>query len=285
MPASSSPTVVVRNVSKTYNVYPGGSKRSLFGGRKRIEVHALKDISFVTRAGESIGVLGRNGSGKSTLMSIIAGNESPTQGSVLVSEQPTLLGVSAALQPNLTGRQNVRIGLLAMGLTPDEVAEIEGPVAEWAEIGDAVDRPLITYSSGMKARLKFSISTAVRREVLLVDEALSTGDATFAARAKERMDSFLENAGTVFLVSHGPQAIKQHCNRAIWIHDGVMIADGDVDEVADAYRAWSHFAAQKNREKAAKVMDRLAKQFDPPRIILDSEAATGLEAIGQRSDS
>ncbi|PAT14684.1 ABC transporter [Corynebacterium sp. NML 120412] len=272
MQAYAKPTVVVRDVTKTYSVYPGGSSRSLFGARKKVEVEALKSISFATFAGESIGVLGRNGSGKSTLLSIIAGNESPTTGEVLVSAPPTLLGVSAVLQPHLSGRANVRLGLLAMGLSPDEASELESSVADWADIGDAINRPLKTYSSGMKARLRFSISTAVKHEILLVDEALSTGDATFAARAKERMDSFLDSAGTIFLVSHGPAAIKTHCTRALWIHDGTFIADGPADEISDAYRAWSSFSSQRKYDKMRVIVDRIrAKYGNPPQIVLGSE--------------
>lgn len=272
MPASAKPTVVVRDVTKTYTIYPGGSNKSLFRRRKRIEVEALKGITFATYEGESIGVLGRNGSGKSTLLSIIAGNESPTTGEVLVTAQPTLLGVSAALQAHLSGRDNIRLGLLAMGLNPGEVDELEQPVADWADIGDAIDRPLKTYSSGMRARLRFSISTAVRREILLVDEALSTGDASFATRAEERMNSFLDSSGTIFLVSHGPTAIKNYCSRALWIDDGTFVADGPSDEIADAYRAWSHFAAQKRQDKMEKILDRIGKKFAPrTEIIFESE--------------
>lgn len=272
MQASANPTVVVRNVRKTYAIYPGGSNRSLLRRKKRIGVEALKGISFVASEGEAIGVLGRNGSGKSTLLSIIAGNESPTTGEVLVSAQPALLGVSAALQAHLPGRSNIRLGLLAMGLSPEEVDELEQPVADWADIGDAIDRPLKTYSSGMRARLRFAISTAVQREILLVDEALSTGDATFAARAEERMNDFLSQSGTIFLVSHGPTAIKNYCSRALWIHDGTFIADGPSDEVADAYRAWSHFAAEKRPDKMDKIMDRVQKKFEPnTEIVLLSE--------------
>lgn len=271
MPASSNPTVVLRNAGVTYSVYKGGSNRSIFGARSRVDVRALQPINLVANAGESIGVLGRNGSGKSTLCSLIAGSIAPSSGEVLVSSPPTLLGVSAALQSHLSGRINIRLGLLAMGLSPKEVSALEEPVADWADIGNAIDRPLRTYSSGQKARLRFSISTAIRREILLVDEALSTGDATFAARAKERMSSFLSEAGTIFLVSHGPSVIKEYCNRAIWLHDGQLIADGDVDSIADGYRAWSSFTARKRFDKAETVMGRFLRQKAETEIVLQSE--------------
>lgn len=270
-------TVAARDLSKTYYVYPGGTERSLFNRRKRIEVQALKSVSFAAYEREFIGVLGKNGSGKSTLMSLLAGNEEVTTGEVLVSAEPTLLSVSAALQAHLSGRDNVRLGLLAMGLAPAEVAEIEEDVANWAQIGDAIDRPMRTYSSGMKARLKFSISTAVRREILLVDEALSTGDSTFAERAQDRMSSFLGNSGTVFYVSHSPGSMKDICSRVLWINEGELIADGDPEEITAAYRAWSMFLAKERYDKCEKIITRLRSAFKPQLVVFDEEAAAALD--------
>lgn len=266
MPQSDKITVVVKDASVTFHVYPDGSQRGLFGKRRRIDVEALKQISLVAKAGDCIGVLGRNGSGKSTLCSLIAGNLLPSQGEVLVSSPPTLLGVGAALQPHLSGRTNVRLGLLAMGLSPEAIDEVQDDVAEWADIGPAIDRPLRTYSSGQKARLSFSVSTAIRREILLVDEALSTGDASFSSRARERMNSFLDASGTVFLVSHGPGVIKDYCNRAIWIHEGSLIADGPVEDVARHYSLWSTFTAQGNTVKAEKYLNECTDSY-PQKVI------------------
>ena len=175
-------TIAAINVSKQYSLTTS-SRISPFGRKGTLQ--ALQEMSLVTYSGESVGILGKNGSGKSTLLNIIAGNERPTSGTVLVSEAPTLLGVSAALQPHLTGIANVRLGLLAMGLHPTTVAELQDNVLNWAELSDAKNRPLRTYSSGMQARLKFAIATSVKRKILLVDEALSTGDATFAEKAQE----------------------------------------------------------------------------------------------------
>ena len=269
---SDKPTVVVRDLSKTYRLTSSGSIRGL--GRKTTSVDALKSVSFVSYRGESVGILGKNGSGKSTLLRIIAGNESPTSGLVRVSTEPRLLGVSAALQGALTGRENVRLGLLAMGLHPDEVAQLEDSVIEWADLTDSIDRPLRTYSSGMSARLKFSIATSVRAEILLVDEALSTGDSTFTSKAKKRMDSFLEESGTVFLVSHGAKTIQDNCSRALWLHEGEIIADGSAESLTKRYRVWSNRAATGKDDEAEKIIRETAASYTPPTIRLSSETAS-----------
>ncbi len=271
-------TVVARHVSKTYPLTSRGSQHLLFKKKSDRGVEALKDVSFVSEAGESIGVVGRNGAGKSTLFKLISGAESPSQGEIFVSSTPTLLGVSSALQGKLTGRDNIRLGLFAMGLSPGEAEQIEGEVAEFAEITDAVDRPLKTYSSGMRARLVFAVSTAVRREILLVDEALSTGDSAFADRAQERMNSFLDEAGTVFIVSHGAGTIKKYCTRALWIHEGQVIMDSSAQETSDLYVKWSKMRSRGENERAEELMARCRRDYKPPKILFDDEVASFLDA-------
>lgn len=271
-------TTVVRNVTKTFYVGSKGSSRSIFQRRNRIRVDAVKNANFVTYAGECVGILGRNGSGKSTLLRMIAGNETPTTGTVLVSSMPTLLGVSAALQPHLSGRDNVSLGLLAMGLSPAEVGDMRDSVLDWAELVSAGDRPMSTYSSGMKSRLKFAIATAIRRELLLVDEALSTGDATFNAKAKRRMDDFLEDAGTVFIVSHAAGTIEKYCSRVIWIHDGEIIADGKPETITDFYRSWSKRVSVGDEEGASTVLEQMRGQYTQKQIFTDSEATEILDS-------
>ncbi|MFH0411405.1 ABC transporter ATP-binding protein [Corynebacterium sp. L4756] len=260
--------VVARNISKTYKVY--GKNKSIFSGRRK-PVKALKDVSFVAYSGECIGILGKNGSGKSTLLSIIAGNETATSGLVRVSAEPTLLGVSAALQPKLTGRENAKIGLLAMGLEAKEVEGLIGPVIEWAELSDAADRPMETYSAGMKSRLKFAIATAVKREILMVDEALSTGDATFAEKARKRMNSFLDDAGTVFIVSHSASTIQKHCTRVIWLYEGTVIADGPPKKILRSYKLWTKRLALGNTADAQHVIDYTSRRYSKPQIYFESE--------------
>ena len=267
--------MAAKDISMDYYLTKGGSAYGLQRKSKRSVVHALHQTSLVAKAGECIGVVGRNGSGKSTLFRILAGAEAPTSGRVFVSSQPTLLGVGAALQPSLPGSVNVRLGLLAQGLSPHEVDQIKEEVADWAEIGDAIERPMKTYSSGMRSRLVFSIATAVKREILLIDEALATGDSAFADKAKARMDSFLESSGTVFLISHGSGHIREYCNRAIWLHDGEMVADSDAETVTRQYVKWSKRTSNGDEQGASSLLEGVRSQFKPMRVRFDSEV-TGL---------
>ena len=265
MQPSPRPTVIAKGLGKDYLLTAHGSRKALFRSRMRT-VEALQPLDFVSYAGESVGVLGKNGSGKSTFLRLIAGSEKPTTGTVLVAEQPTLLGVSAVLQRNLSGRQNIRLGLLAMGLKPREVDELQEGIAEWAELNDAIDRPLSTYSSGMAARLKFAIATAVRSEILLVDEALSTGDSTFARKAQERMNEFLDASGTVFLVSHSAPTIEKNCTRAIWLHEGELVSEGSVNWVATLYKRWSGAEARGKSALANEILDYARRKYEPVQI-------------------
>lgn len=224
------------------------------GGRRSTEVRALDSVSFTVSSGEFVGVIGRNGSGKSTLLRSIAGLESPTSGRVLATHQPTFIGVNAALIPRLSGRDNITLGCLAMGMTPSETERARTEIEELASIGEAIERPMSTYSSGMAARLKFAISCASRPEILLVDEALSTGDAAFAQRSKVAMESLLEASGAVFLVSHAAQTIEELCSRALWLESGRLIMDGPAVYVARRYRWFAHLLAQGEEARAREVL-------------------------------
>jgi teichoic acid transport system ATP-binding protein len=168
-------------------------------------------------------------------MSALAGLLPPTSGEILTSSEPKLLGVGAALLPAATGHRNIRIGLLALGVTPDEVEELVDEVAAFTELGSALDRPLRTYSSGMRARLLFAISTSVRPRILLVDEALAVGDKAFKAKSRERIEALLAESGTLVLVSHNMREIRSVCSRGIWLEKGRIIADGPIDDVLKIY--------------------------------------------------
>ena len=230
---------------------------------------SVRNVSLIAHRGECVGVLGRNGSGKSTLMRLVAGNEAPDKGEILVSETPTLLNVSAALQPRLDGFTNIKLGLLAQGVAKEDIDELAKDIVEFADIGDAINRPMATYSSGMGARLKFAISTAVKREVLLIDEALGTGDASFNERAQERMAGFLEDAGTIFFVSHSMEAVRSMCTRAVWLEKGEVIADGPIESIGLLYRKWMARTARKNTEAAESLTRRVKRIYRPPAIDFD----------------
>jgi teichoic acid transport system ATP-binding protein len=240
------PTVIVDGLHVVYRVYASSTekgtaasalKRLLLHERRPAEreVHALRGVSFVAYEGDAIGVIGRNGSGKSTFMRSIAGLLPATRGAVYAQGQPSLLGVNAALMSNLTGQRNVELGCLAMGMSPAEVRKAYDGIVEFSGIGEFITMPMRTYSAGMGARLRFAIAAAKNHEVLLVDEALATGDADFRRKSEERIRAMRAEAGTVFLVSHNMNSIKDTCNRVIWIEKGRIRMDGDTETVVAAY--------------------------------------------------
>lgn len=204
-------------------------------GSGRRVIHALKGVSFDARRGDSIGVIGSNGSGKSTMLAALAGLLPATSGEILVAAEPKLLGVGAALLPSATGRRNIRLGCLALGMRAEEVDDRMEEIIEFTELGEAIDRPLRTYSSGMRARLHFAISTAVQPEILLIDEALAVGDRQFRDKSRERIEQMLAAAGTLLLVSHSMEEIAKFCTRGLWIEKGVLRADGPVADVMAQY--------------------------------------------------
>lgn len=259
------PSVVVRNVTK---IYPG---RGGWCGKKADTVTAVKNVSLAVSKGESIGFLGQNGSGKSTLLRLIAGAESPTKGEIRVSATPTLLAVGAALIPTLSGRRNIELGCLAKGMTPEQTKTELQDIIEFVDIGDAIDRPLNTYSSGMAARLRFGVGTAGKPDLLIVDEALSTGDAAFSGKAERRMKAMLERSGTLFLVSHAAKEVERNCGRATWLHVGEIISDGPSEIVCQQYREWVQLRASDKFDDADGFLEEVQQAYQRPVIIYDSE--------------
>ena len=229
------------------------------------EVHALRGISFVARRGDAIGVIGKNGAGKSTLMRAIAGLLPPNEGAVYADGQPTLLGVSSALMQALPGSRNVELGLLALGLTSAEVKARYQSVVDFSGIGNAIHMPMNTYSSGMSARVKFAIASAVSHEILLIDEALSTGDGEFVKRSSQRIQQLRDEADTIFLVSHSMGAIRSACNRVIWLDEGKILADGDPDDVVPEYEQRfglrSKKALRERRKKRKEANEQAADEL------------------------
>lgn len=270
MAQSSDYSVVARDIRKQY-ISRGADRRKNVKSRD-IRVEALKGVSFATMPGESVGILGQNGSGKSTLLRLIAGGETPTSGSLLVRSQPVLLGISAALQPALSGSRNVRLGCLAMGMSPEQADEVYDDIVSMSGLdSDAMARPMQTYSAGMGSRLRFAIATSIDPDILLIDEALSAGDAAFAARAKRRMDSLLGRAHAIFLVSHAAQTIEEMCTRALWLHKGEIISDGPAEETARLYRLWAWREAKDEHEDAEKILEDVRSEYKKPEIILASD--------------
>ena len=243
-PSTSPLTVLVDDLHITYRVLVGGRRVEQETSRsilKRVprgrmtEVKAVRGVSLQLRQGEAVGLVGRNGSGKSTLLRAIAGLVTPAAGQVWAQGEPALLGVNAALLPELSGERNIVLGGLALGLKPEEIKHQYAEVVAFSGIKDAIDMPMKTYSSGMSARLRFAIATTKTPPVLLIDEALAVGDAEFRRKSEQRISKLREEAGTVVLVSHSLGAIADSCNRCIWLDKGRIRMDGDVLEVLDAY--------------------------------------------------
>lgn len=247
------PTVIADDAHIIYKVHSSASpgSGSPLASFKRLvtkskaanvrEVHAVKGVTFTAYRGEAIGLIGSNGSGKSTLLRAVAGLLPVARGAIYASGQPSLLGVNAALMNELPGERNVELGCLAMGMSPAEVKEKKDGIIEFSGInerGDFSSLPMRTYSSGMAARLKFSIAAAKQHDVLLIDEALATGDAKFRRRSEQRVRELRAKAGTVFLVSHSEQSIRDTCDRCIWLESGLIRADGPTDEVMREYESY-----------------------------------------------
>lgn len=235
----------MKDVSVTYRVYesrPRLADAILRGRPRRRVLHsipALRDVSITIAQGESVAVIGANGAGKSSLLRVMAGLLPVGRGTVEVNETPRLLGIQAALKATWTGRQSVEVGLVALGLSRTEARERVESVIDFAELHDHVDLPVETYSTGMRARLYFAISTEVPAGILLIDEAFATGDRRFRQKGLERMHAHLDAANTVVLVSHNAETILSSCQRGIWIDAGRVRDDGPVDEVLAAYEASS----------------------------------------------
>lgn len=235
------PVVVVDDVHIRYKVFASGKKaagirKGMFSRKLRLrEVHAVKGVSFVVHEGESIGVIGTNGSGKSSLMRAIAGLTPVSSGAVFSSARPSLLGVGAVLLPNLTGVKNIILGGLAMGFSRKEINEKVESIIDFSGLREFIDLPMRTYSSGMSARLRFSIAASRDHDILIVDEALAVGDQEFRNRSEARMREMRDKAGTLFLVSHSMKSILDTCTRVIWIEKGELRMDGEPKAVINEY--------------------------------------------------
>jgi lipopolysaccharide transport system ATP-binding protein len=197
---------------------------------------ALRDVSFDLHHGESLGVIGRNGAGKSTLLQLLAGILRPDQGTLINhGVRATLLSLQIGFVPYLSGRQNAILSGMLLGLAKQEVEEKMADIRAFSELGDFFDQPINAYSSGMKARLGFSVAFQLNPDVLLIDEVLGVGDAEFKAKSSQIMREKIRSDKTIVLVSHSPGTIRQLCDRAVWIDNGATRAEGETTEVLDRY--------------------------------------------------
>lgn len=237
----SSPIVRVEGVGKCYNVYSKPSHRllqGLVGGARRYyrEFWALRGIDFALGRGETMGIIGRNGSGKSTLLQIIAGTLAPTEGRVEVNGRvAALLELGSGFNPEFTGLENVYLNGAILGMSRQEVDANLDRILSFADIGDFIDQPIRNYSSGMVVRLAFAVQTQVNPQLLIVDEALSVGDAKFQAKCFARLKQLKESGVSILFVSHAAEQIVTHCDRAILLEAGCMLHAGKPKEVVNQY--------------------------------------------------
>lgn len=200
------------------------------------EFWALRHISFEVKKGDRVGIIGLNGAGKSTLLKIISGVMRPTEGSIsIIGKIVPLLELGAGFDKNYTGKENIYLNGAMLGYTKEFLEEKYDEIVDFAEIGEFIDVPIKNYSSGMKARLGFSIATMVEPQILVLDEVLSVGDAKFRKKSEQRIKSLFDKGVTVLFVSHSIHQVKRLCNKAIWLEKGKIVMQGDAEEVCNAY--------------------------------------------------
>lgn len=227
------------HVSKEYFLYKNQKARfkAIFTNNRGVKKHqALKDISFEVKKGESVGIIGRNGAGKSTLLKMITGVSFCTSGTLTVKGKvAALLELTAGFSADMTGRENIFLKCCLLGLENNEIKSIESNIIEFANLGDYIDQPVRTYSSGMKMRLGFAININIRPDILVIDEALSVGDADFKKKCEKKIKELKSFGITVLFVSHSMKSVSDTCDRAIYLRDGQIEFDGDIKEAFEHY--------------------------------------------------
>jgi len=239
------PIIVVDDISKSYPIYGhliGSMKEFLFHARsslksfKKSNFEALRDVSFEVARGEAVGIIGRNGAGKSTLLGLIAGVLRPTRGRVIVNARVSpLLELGGGFHPDLTGKENILLNGVLLGMTKNEVKAKMQKIIEFSELGDFIEQPIRTYSSGMLARLGFSIVAHLDPELLLIDEVLAVGDKNFQKKCIDKIREFRRNGVTIILVSHSMPDVEKLCDKVVWIEDRSIKFMGKPAEVIERY--------------------------------------------------
>lgn len=230
----------VRNLSVDYQSFRSTSiQHNLFRKREKTErIHAVADVSFCVGRGEIVGIVGKNGSGKSTMLKAIGGIFKPDKGTIdRKGNTVSLLSIGVGFEMNLSGRENVLLSGMLLGFQERFIRDRLEEIVEFSELGEFIDYPVRTYSSGMYSKLAFAITSSLDTEILLVDEVLSVGDEHFRQKSSARMKELIsDEQRTVLIVSHDMHTLEQLCNRIIWMHDGRRIADGEPERVIEKYR-------------------------------------------------
>lgn len=232
--------IIFENVTKKYKLYKksNGKLLSLIFNKKKIkEKVALLDVSFKIKKGEAVALLGDNGAGKSTIIKLVSNLSYPTSGNVIVNgKKSTLLGTNVGLENNFTGRENIYLKCCLLGLSNEEIRKIENKIIEFSEIEEYIDYPMKTYSSGMRARLGFSILSQIEADILVIDETLSVGDEKFKKKCANRIKEIIaEKKATLLLVTHSINTVSEFCERGIVLKKGKKVYDGDISEAKKIY--------------------------------------------------
>lgn len=234
--------VTVDNLHVTYRGLKKTSIRASwknFGGKIEL-FHALKGVSFEIEEGKILGIIGKNGAGKSTMLKAIAGIFSPDQGSIdLHGKTISLLSIGVGFNKKLTGKENIYLSGMLLGFSEEEIAAKEKEIIKFADIGDFIDKPVKTYSSGMYSKLAFAITAILETDIMLIDEVLSVGDAKFKEKSYNKMKELIsDDTRTVIIVSHSLDTIKELCNEVLWLNDGEVIMKGSASEVIPQYEEY-----------------------------------------------
>ena len=256
-------SIIAKNISKGYKMYSSPKQKLMDlilpkGAGKTF--YALKDLSFKVEKGEVVGLLGLNGSGKSTLSNILGGVSMPTSGEIKINGESALIAIGLGMNNFLTGIENIELKALMMGYKKSEVEEIKQEIIDFADIGEFINQPLRTYSSGMRSRLGFAISVYTNPDILVIDEALSVGDPTFTQKCLDKMNEFKESGKTIFFVSHSLPQIKQFCNKAMWLEYGRLREYGDVEDVLPRYQAYINDINKMSEKEKAEYKRKVLKE-------------------------
>ena len=257
--------IVAKQISKIYKIYDsqfGKIKDLLFSSKSGKEFYALKRVSFTIEKGDSVGLIGLNGSGKSTLSNILAGISMPSEGAIEINGTQSLIAISSGLNMNLTGLENIRLKGLMIGLSNEEIEAKKNDIIEFADIGDFINRPVKTYSSGMKSRLGFAISINIDPDILIIDEALSVGDVTFSDKCLRAMNEFREKGKTIIFVSHSIGQINDFCNKVMWLEYGTIKAFGTNEEVVPMYNKFVRYFNQLSKAEQKAYRQRKLAMYE-----------------------
>jgi len=268
--------IIIEEVGKTYRLYKKPSdraKEALDPRRKKYhhDFHALSDVYLIVNQGETVGILGRNGSGKSTLLKILTGVTSQTEGEVQVKGKvAALLELGAGFNPDMTGMENIYLNGTMQGIGKDEITALVPSIVEFADIGEFIDQPVKTYSSGMFVRLAFALAINVDPDILIVDEALSVGDIYFQAKCYRKFEEFKKAGKTILFVTHDMNSVLKYCDRAMVLDHGIKIGEGTAKEMVDLYKRTVAGANGAKEERSIQTMpaDRLWRD----KVVVNSSA-------------